>query len=282
MRGLRNYEKVGREAFDLFNQKITNESFDERRKEKLLNVASDLVKETPFVLLPFKEVGLWTSNKDASLLTVFRPNLWLQDYAFEVNALSNVTISTTTERASAVFEYIKHRHSFIRDLLIRKGRNFKDFYTALENAALIESAYYTRIGGDDLDESNAKKIDIALMKRALKNEPVLDSIAKKQGVNKDDPAAMIDLVKDLDLTACLQEISKKDPYFNRRQAQINTFNKINSEESIKLPGINNDSFVLELLRRLLKKGKVDSWLIKEVEKHFNKPLDFEYDKNPVS
>jgi len=273
---------VGGKAFNLFEENLKNRNFDEKQKELSLKAASTLVAERPYVLMPFRDRGFLQSKKDMEILGVFRPNLWLQDYAFEINRLHEVDISTAPARAKAVFEYVYYNNNFAKRIMNRRNKTELDFVDALNEATLIESAYYSRIGGEEMPEDVAKKIDIALMKRSLNNETMLGTIAKKQGIDKDDPISLIQLSEDLDLTGCLQDISTLDPYFNRRKTQIMKFNEINSEKSVKLPTLNHDGFALELIRRLLKKGRVDSWLIKEVEKYFGKPIEFDYDKYPVS
>lgn len=100
---------------------------------------------------------------------------------------------------------------------------------------------------------NRKKIDVALMRRALRNESMFKTILRHAGVSETDGLALLQFADEIDLTEILQEIVRLDPYFNRRIGQVELFSEINSEESIKLSHTKTDRFAEELLSRMAKK-----------------------------
>lgn len=264
---------IGEQVFNLFKEKLSNniESWAEKeKKEIILGKAASLVKDLPFVTYPFKENGIMQGGRDVCLLYTFKPNLWAQDYAFEIGQLDKMIIENSLERAFAVTDFVieKSNLNFLYRLLKRNGKTEFDYLNAMRDAILIESAYYSRIGGEEMPEEYKNNIDIGLIKRALVNKSSIRTTAKNQGVNTDDNKALLQFSKAIDLVGFLQDIGSIDPYFNRRQKQISKFTNINSESSFNKPDIKGGGIVKELVQRLMKKGKVEPWLIKEVEKSF--------------
>src|SRR5690606_2136488 len=177
----------------------------------------------------------------------FQPNLWAQDYAHTIGKLGKMTVSTAIERANASVEYILETSKNIAHTLKRTGTKEYDFYVSMREAAMIESAYYTRLGNGEMPEQARKKIDVALMRRALRNDPMFKAILNHAGVEETDGLALLHFADEIDLTDILRELVKLDPYFNRRNRQVLMFEDINSTESVKINQTKTGAFIEELL-----------------------------------
>ncbi len=260
---------VGKEVFNTFEHVISKNSFDEKNRIKNLEEAASLVISCPYVTQPFREDGILGKDEHHNkLIGLFKSNLWAQDYAHGINKLHLMTISTVLERAYASASYSSENHISVIKLLRNKQIPFHDFFSTVKKMALIEAAYYSRIGGDEMEESVAHKIDAALMYRTLDTDNTFAQVAKNQGIDKTDPVALWQFAKIFDLTGYLQEISKTDPYFARRKNQIGDFGQMNAERSIKLKQLQERNIVNDLVTRLMRKHSLDPWIIKEVEKAF--------------
>lgn len=262
---------VGREVFNNFDGLLKREKnlFTEENKAEMLKNASTMALQMPYVSLPFREVGIVDKNESiAKILHVFRPNLWAQDYANEINMLDKMTVETAYLRAHAAADYTLENSVSLRYLLKKKGLSDFDFVNAIRGAALIEAAYYSLIGGDKMNDVDGRRIKAALMWRTLDTNTVFASVAKSQGVSKDDPLGLWQFSEVFELAEYQQEIYKKDPYFMRRFPQFETFNKMNAEKSIKLQSFKDRDVVNNLVTRLMKKHKVDPWLVKAVDNAF--------------
>jgi hypothetical protein len=248
-------KKVGEEVYNSFEKKISRKTFDEATESMRLTQASELAKEMPLVTMPLRENGVIPKGRNTAYLHVYQPNLWAQDFAYTVDGLNKMTVATAVERANAATEYKLEKSKSINMMLRKVGKRPEDLLDGMQKAALIESAYVSRLSGEQMDETAARNIDIALMKRAIKNESMLTTITRHLGVDKNDPIAILQISRTLDLTGCLQEIVHTDPYI--------------SEKSVKLASLKSDDFALELVTRLMKKKKADTWLIKAVEDALN-------------
>lgn len=247
-------KKVGSKVFNSFEKKITSDHFKKELHTSRIVAAAEIAEEMPFVMMPLRDKGiLRKGERNTHLLHAFQPNLWAQDYAYEIGRLGKMTVSTAIERAKASVEFILETSPSINKTLKRTGTTAFDFYLAMREAAMIESAYYTRLGGGEIPEQARKKIDIALMRRALRNESMFKTILRHIGVDETDSLALLQFSDEIDLTGILKELVKVDPYFNRRCVQVEMFNEINSEESIKLNQIKSNRFAEELLARMAKK-----------------------------
>lgn len=247
-------KKVGSKVFNSFEKKITSDHFKKELHTARIVAAAETAEEMPFVMMPLRDKGiLRKGERNTHLLHAFQPNLWAQDYAYEIGRLGKMTVSTAIERAKASVEFILETSPSINKTLKRTGTTDFDFYLAMREAAMIESAYYTRLGGGEIPEQARKKIDIALMRRSLRNESMFKTILRHIGVAETDSLALLQFSDEIDLTGILKELVKVDPYFNRRCGQVEMFNEINSEESIKLNQIKSSRFAEELLARMAKK-----------------------------
>ncbi|MDF1511153.1 hypothetical protein PZE06_23770 [Robertmurraya sp. DFI.2.37] len=245
---------VGKKVFSNFEKMVTREHFTKGLHLTRIEAAAEIVEEMPFVTLPLRDKGIIRKGEgNAHLLHTFRPNLWAQDYAHEIGELGKMTVTTAIERANASVEYVLETSASISRTLKKTGTSDYDFFLAMREAAMIESAYYTRLGGGEMPEQARKKIDVALMRRALRNESMFKTILRHAGVSEIDGLALLQFADEIDLTEILQEILRLDPYFNRRIGQVELFNEINSEESIKLNHTKTDRFAEELLSRMAKK-----------------------------
>lgn len=263
-------EKEGGGMLGVFESLISKDLLEKKNEQKQLNKAADLVKEMPFVTLPFKEKGFFGPKENTNppnFIHVFQPNIWGQDLAFHEGKLEYMTIGTSEERGFATAR-VKLENKSVRERLRNRGKTEEDFLDSMIAAALIESAYYSRIGGDLMDANTAHKIDIAIMKRAIRNNYLFGKITKSIGIDIKDEKSILEASKELDLTEYLQEISITDPYFNRRKNQVKTFNEINSTKGFnwedQSKGKMNNSFIEGFVQKLLTKKKVNSGLIKEV------------------
>ena len=245
---------VGQKVFSNFEKKVTRDHFTKGLHLTRIVAAAEIAEEMPFVTMPLRDKGiLRQGERNTHLLHTFQPNLWAQDYAHEVGKLYKMTVSTAVERANASVEYVLDTSQHVIKTLKKTGTSDYDFYLAMREAAMIESAYYTRLGGGEMPEQARKKIDVALMRRALRNESMFRTILRHAGVSETDGLALLQFSDEIDLTGILQEIVRIDPYFNRRVGQVELFTEINSEESIKLNHTKSDRFAEELLSRMAKK-----------------------------
>jgi hypothetical protein len=245
---------VGQKVFSSFEKKVTREHFTKGLHLTRIVAAAEIAEEMPFVMMPLRDKGiLRKDDRGTHLLHTFQPNLWAQDYAHEVGGLNKMTVSTAVERANASVEYVIETSPHLIRTLKKTGTTDYDFFVAMREAAMIESAYYTRLGGGEIPEQARKKIDVALMRRALRNESMFRTILRHAGVSETDSLALLHFSDEIDLTGILQEIVNIDPYFNRRIGQVELFTEINSEESIKLNHTKTDRFAEELLSRMAKK-----------------------------
>lgn len=266
---------VGSKVFAKFEEALSPELFTLSNKKDKTKQAADLVVAKPYVTMVFRDSGILGNNDHHNrLINLFKANLWAQDYAYTKNKLHTMTIETATERAYASALYCFKNSPSINRLLLEKSKTHFDFLDAAEGMALIEGAYYSRIGGDDMDVSDANKIDAALMFRTLETNTVFAQVAKGQGIDKTDPIALWQFAQIFDLTGYLREISQTDPYYARRSLQIEAFTEMNAERSIKLQKLKERDIVGDLVSRLMKQHKIDPWLVKAVDKAFKEEHGF--------
>jgi hypothetical protein len=245
---------IGESVFNSFEKEISQDHFKVKKFNERIELAAELAEEKPLVTMTLRDHGiLRTGEHNARILHIYRPNLWAQDYAHSVGKLSDMTVNTAIERANASIDYVLRTSKSIRNILKDTGTTEYDLFIAMREGALIESAYYTRLGGAILSEKVRKKIDVAIMRRALRNESMFQTIVKHAEVEESDGQAMLQFSEEMDLTEILTKLVKLDPYFNRRSTNIDAFSEINSEESVKLQQTRSDKFAEELLSRMAKK-----------------------------
>jgi hypothetical protein len=276
--GAKNFEtlknNVGTKTFDSFEKRVTPDLFTKENEEKLLNEAAGYIEHLPIVTSPFKEFGIITTNNCPDFIHVFQPNLWAQDIAHANNKLHLMTIGSTYERAQAAAEQ-KVKTPSVRARLKKEGKTEYEFVEAYIISCLLESGYYSRIGGIDMSETNKKRIDAGIMRRALRNPGLMDTVARALDFDKNDNTALFQVSRELDLTDILQDVSEGDAYFNRRVKQIEEFSAINSRESINWESPINggnvgEQFQYELFTRIAKRKGADSWLLRQLESLFRK------------
>lgn len=247
-------KEIGAKVLANFEKKVTDELFSEKLYNKRIETAAEIAEEMPFVTMPFREHGiLRKGERNTKILHIFRPNLWAQDYAYEVGKLDKMTVNTAVERGEAVAGYVLETSPNLRKILADTGTDIYTFFDANREAAMAESAYYTRLGGGKMSETARKKIDTALMRRAIRDESMFKTILKHVGVDEKDGLALFQFSEEMDLTEILQKFVEIDPYYNRRIKKIEKFTEINSEVSITLPQTKTSRFVEELLIRLGRK-----------------------------
>lgn len=257
-------ENVGKTVFTNFEKKITDNHFKKGLHMARITAAAEIAEEKPFVTMPLRDNGILLSGeRNTHLLHTFQPNLWAQDYAYTIGKLGKMTVSTAIERANASVEYVLETSKNVAQTLKRTGTSEYDFFIAMREAAMIESAYYTRLGNGEMPEQSRKKIDTALMRRALRNDPMFKAILKHAGVEETDGLALLHFADEIDLTGILRELVKLDPYFNRRDRQVEMFEDINSTESVKLNQTKTSAFIEELLIRV---GRKHPALFKRIAK----------------
>lgn len=261
-------KEVGKSVLKTFEQLVAkNEKVrDEQFQKSMLQHAAKLAEEMPFVTQAFRNNGILTGTHN-EIVFVFRPNLWAQDYAHDVGALEKMSVYTAAERGHAAAQHVLETSPGLREYLRKRSRSDQDFMKSMEQAALIEAAYYTRIGGEQLDIDVARRIDIALMRRYIKKESMFQTIMRRIGVDENDPVALFQIAETIDLSGCLHDISKMDPYFVRRSALIEDYKaiaKMNAEESVKIAALKSEAFTRELLFRALKRKNAEPWLVKAV------------------
>lgn len=245
---------VGKAVFEKFEKQLTRDHFKKGLHTARITAAAEIAEEKPFVTMPLRDSGiLLPGERNTHLLHTFKPNLWAQDYAHEIGKLDKMTVSTAIERANAAADFVLSTSKNIRDTLSRTGTREYDFYVSMRESAMIESAYYTRLGGGEMPESSQKKIDKALMRRAIRNDSMFKTVLNHAGVEETDGLALLQFADEIDLTGILRELVRLDPYFNRRTQQVEMFGEINSTESVKLKHTKTNAFIEELLTRLGRK-----------------------------
>jgi hypothetical protein len=245
--------EIGKVVFEKFDRNLSDSLFTKQKELERLSQAATLAEQMPMVMMPLREHGILKGNNTAHVLHLFQPNLWAQDYAHSVGQLGKMTVATSLERANASAEYKLETSDSLIELLRKQGKTAYDFLDSMREAALIESALYTRASGAEMDKSNARKIDTAFMRRAIRNDSMFRTILKHIGADEKDGMALLQFAEEIDLAGCLQKLSKYDAYLARRDVQIDFFTKINSEESIKYKTLSSNAFVDELIKRLYKK-----------------------------
>jgi hypothetical protein len=266
-----NYEttknRVGEEMVSRFENKLKFDLFSKQNELKRLEESAKLTVELPFATSPFVKEGFIRNKRELSgQLHVFQPNIWGQDFAYEKGTIDKMTVGSSYERGLTTAE-MKINTPSIKVVLKRVGKNEYEYAECLMSMALIESGYVSRLSGMEMPEKIARMFDIAIMKRALKNESVLNTISKSIEFDQNDPLALLQINRTIDLTGYLQEIAEKDPYFNRRISQIKEMRLINSEESVAWEkSLIGDDYVVHLLKHLMKKRNVDPQLVSVLEK----------------
>ncbi|EMT54783.1 hypothetical protein I532_04225 [Brevibacillus borstelensis AK1] len=260
--------RVGKRVFSEFTQLVAKNDklSDARFQATAIKHAAELAEEKPFVTLAFRDNGI-IKDSHKELIYVFRPNLWAQDFAHEEGSLDKMNVYTAAERGVASAKFAYENYPGLRELLKRRGKSEKDFSTSMMEAALIEAAYYSRIGGMKMDADSARKIDIAIMKRYVKKESSFRTIMTKLGIDHDDTLALSQIAETIDLSGCLQEVSEIDPYFTRRTDLIDEyrmFAKMDAEKSVKIAALQSDAFTRELFSRVLKRKQAEPWLVRAV------------------
>lgn len=261
---------VGREVLRRFERKVSQNLRlrTEETRQRTLEMAADLAYNMPFVTMPLRENGvLYGSN--TKLLHAYRPGLWVQDHAYERGELGRMDIFAARERSEAAAEYSLETSPAVSAHLKTNGVSPDRFLKAMVEAGLIESAYQARISGEEMSESVQKKVDVALVIRAIKSGTGLKQICRSQGVDISDPVALLQLADTLDLTGGLREILDYDPYFKRRATNIaalaSSRSTMNAEESVSLGATKIEE---ALFLRTLSKRKTEPWLKKAVSSLF--------------
>lgn len=258
-------KEVGGKVFHNFKKSISEDLFKKGAHVEKIMLAADIAEEMPFVTLPLYENGLLrVGERNTHMLHTFQPNLWAQDYAHEQGELAKMTVGTAIERANAGANHVLETSPSVRRVIKKTGTSEYDFYVAMRQAALIESAYYTRLGKGEMPERARKKIDSALLRRTYRNIPFFKTIIDAVGVNGLEGKELVDFSDDIELTEVLQLFVEKDPYYNRRNKQIREFARINSEESAELKGIKTEDFFEEMIVRAIRRFPAMATKIKEV------------------
>ncbi|MGG1445073.1 hypothetical protein ABE354_24075 [Brevibacillus laterosporus] len=268
-------KKVGQKVFTTFeNLVVQNEKLrDEQFQQSTLEHAAKLAEDKPFVTLAFRDNGILTGSH-TEIISVFRPNLWAQDHAYSQGKLSQMNVFTAAERGIASGQFAYENYQGLRELLKRRGKSESDFMMSMMRSALIEAAYYSRIGGLRMDKEIERLIDIAIMKRYIKKESMFRTLMGRVGIDPEDvkdTEALVQIAEKLDLVSCLKEISETDPYFIRRSDILDEYRnaaKMDAENSVKLASLQSDAFTRELFSRILKRKHAEPWLVKAVMELF--------------
>lgn len=260
------YEKrrsaVGEKVYLDFDKRVTNEHLDDRLQKDRLIIAAETAHEMPFVTMPFRESGIiLPGERNTHILHAFQPNLWAQDYAHGVGELGKMNVGTAIERADSSATYTLETSESIRNTLKRVGKSVYEFYEAVRQAAMIESAYYTRLGGGEMAENERKKIDVALMSRTVNNTPLFQSVLRSVGVAESDKLGLLQFSDEMDLTKILSDFVVSDPYYRRREGLISKFTEINSTESAALNQTRTGRFKEALLMQI---GRKDPAMVERV------------------
>lgn len=239
---------------------------DQEAVERVQRQAADYAYHMPFVTKPFVNAGMVPGGNVSSIIHLFRPNLWVQDYAHYSGKLGKLDLFNAVERGEASAEYVIEKTSYIPAMIRSRKVTEDDFYRAVREATLIESAYQSRLAGDDMPEDVRRKIDTALMQRALKSGVGFRTMCRKLNVDPSDPLALIQVSQSIDLTGALQDIISEDPYFARRRENIADLARkpIDAEESIKAAA-NGDALILALLDRYLKRKDADPHIMRAIK-----------------
>lgn len=262
---LQTKKRIGGEVFDSFNRKINESHFRKGIYVEKIIQAADIAEEMPFVTMPLRDNGiLRPGERNTHLLHIYQPNLWSQDFAFSVGELGKMTVNTAIERANATVDHVLKTSKNIREVFKKTGTREYDLFLAMRQAAMIESAYYTRLGRGEIPENARKKIDSALLKRTYKNTPLFKSVIDSVGINGLDGKELLDFSDDIQLAEVLQLFVEKDPYYNRRINQINRFGEMNAEKSASLKQINTESFFEAMITRAVKRFPAMAGRIKRV------------------
>ncbi|UTR05208.1 hypothetical protein MM326_13960 [Alkalihalobacillus sp. LMS6] len=247
-------KEVGQRVLTIFESRVSKKLFEDANVNERLARASLLVEENPFVTNPFRRYGILKQGEsNIKILNAFQPNLWAQDFAFTEKKLDKMTVATAVERAEASAWYTLENYQNIRQVLKSAGVSQYQFIRAFIEAALIESAYYTRLSGAELTDAVKKRIDIALMKRAVRDKSTFKTVLTQLGVNDRDNEALFQFTTEMELTDVLREFIIVDPYYNRRAAHIDQFKEINSQRSVQLEHTKTPLFAEKLLGKLISK-----------------------------
>lgn len=260
-------EEIGKAVYRRFERKVSQRMRvrDKDAVEMLQRRAADLAYRMPFVTMPFRNYGL-IDNKHQPILPLFRPNLWAQDYAHDVGKLGQMDLFTAGERAEAVVEHELEKN-YLQRLLRAKRLDEGFVFRSVNESALIESVYQSRIAGDDMPEDVRKKVDIALIVRCIKSGNGLRDMCQFVGADITDPRALLQIADSIDLTGGLRQVVDNQPYFFRRReniAYLASAKPINSEKSAQL-AVGDDVLVGALFERYLRKKNADPMLIKAFE-----------------
>lgn len=268
-------ERIANEMLDTFEKQLNPQLFTAENELKRLEEAAELAEHYVFVTAPFIEEGLMSHGRDATFLHVFQPNIWGQDEAFRRGKLHTMTVATAYERGIATAS-VKIISPSVRNRLTKVGEKEATFIDCVINAALIESAYYTRLGNFPMPKRIADKIDAAIMKRVLRNSPLFRDVADEIGLDINDNVALHQANRAIGLTDSLQKACENDPYFVRREDHLSYFKSINASDSIRWDKKKiGEDFALLLLSRIAERRNVDPWLIKALENALKKN-DFDY------
>lgn len=291
-------ERIAKEMLNEFEKQLKPDLFTPENENKRLEEAAELAERFVFVTAPFIEKGLMKNGRDAVFLHIFQPNIWGQDEAYKAGKLHKMTVATAYERGIASAS-VKIYSPSVRKRLASVGESESTFFDCAVSASLIESAYYTRLGNFRMPEKIANKIDAAIMKRVLKNNYLFKSVAYEIDLDPNDNVALYQVNHAIGLTDELQKECESDPYFVRREEQLQYFKKINSDESFHWEKSKiGDDFALTLLARIAQRRNVDPWLIKALENALKKndisydirrpntsnvyPIDYRKRKRPVA
>jgi len=215
--------------------------------------ASNLVIENFQVTMPLVSRGIMERGRNISLLHIFQPNLWVQDFAYEKGDLGMMTIETAIERADASINYKLERSRSLWDHLKKRGKTDEDLRQAMREASLIESAYCTRLGGVGLDKENERKIDVGIALRTVRNNSLFQTVINQGGIDVKDLAAVFQISEELDLTSIIKEVVKNDPYFQRRKTIINEQQTINATKSVRVEYSKSEEFARQIFEKMAKK-----------------------------
>lgn len=260
---------VGVEVFRKFEDTIESPSFDAKANVKRIEEASKLVVDMPYVTLPFRDKGIIAPKEsNAGYLHIFQPNIWVQDFAHSIGKLDTMTIESSVERADAVIEHKLENSKQIQSMI--KSQKFDEtaIRKAMQEAAMIESILYERLGGTKMPDSINDRIDIACMKRLAKDSHIITEAVSAAGVSVKDALGLLQIAKEFDIVGILQQMVETDPYFKRRSAQLAEFKEINSGRSLGLEVVKTKAFASRILESIAKRypGMINDQLIERVGK----------------
>jgi len=249
---------VGESVLASFKEKLGEKPLQSTFQRKIKTYArtmqaSNLIAENFQVTMPLVSRGIMERGRNTSILHIFQPNLWVQDFAYEKGDLGIMTIETAIERADASINYKLERSRSLWGHLKKRGKTDEDLRQAMREASLIESAYCMRLGGVDLNKENERKVDVGIALRTVRNNSLFQTVINQGGIDVNDLTAILQISEELDLTGIIKEVVKNDPYFQRRKTIINEQQTINSTESVRVEYSKSEAFARQIFEKMAKK-----------------------------